>query len=108
MGDRALHRVGTVLNRTFRANDYIIRYAGDEFVLLMLDMTADLANVVAAKLDYINGALQKPDGCAPAMSVSAGVAFSEKGYDDDLFLRADQALYKTKEHGRCGYSFGAA
>jgi PleD family two-component response regulator len=34
-----------------------------------------------------------------------GVAFSPKGYRDDLLQNADQALYHTKAAGRCGYTF---
>ena len=33
------------------------------------------------------------------MSVSAGVAFSTKGYSEDLYKRADAALYVTKQTG---------
>jgi diguanylate cyclase (GGDEF)-like protein len=104
VGDQALQRVSTVLSHTVRSNDHIIRLAGDEFVVLMVPMTADLADVVAAKLEHINGVLKQPADPVPSMSLSAGVAFSTNGYSDELFQKADQALYQTKEHGRCGYS----
>ena len=38
----------------------------------------------------------------PSFSVSAGVAFSEQGYDETLYHNADKALYRTKETTRRG------
>ena len=36
---------------------------------------------------------------------SVGVAFSESGYNNELYLKADAALYRTKEKGKCGITF---
>ncbi|MDE7014930.1 MAG: diguanylate cyclase [Kineothrix sp.] len=49
--------------------------------------------------------LQHPQNDLPKYSISVGIAFSENGYSDELFRQADQALYHTKENGRCGYTF---
>lgn len=39
---------------------------------------------------------------SPELSVSIGVAFSERGYTDSLFFKADQALYAAKaDGGKC-------
>ncbi len=62
---------------------------------------------VARLIEAINEILQHPEDEAvfPKYSVSVGIAFSEKGFYDDLFQQTDQALYHTKENGRCGYTF---
>jgi diguanylate cyclase (GGDEF)-like protein len=89
----------------FRAEDYIIRYAGDEFVVLMSGMTEDGKEVIETKIEEINEKLNIPDYNIPKLSISVGAAFSASGYQDGLFQQADQALYATKENGRCGCSF---
>jgi diguanylate cyclase (GGDEF)-like protein len=103
-GDRALQRVANVLKGSFRTEDYVIRYAGDEFVVIMPGMTYDNKDDILAMVDRVNDTLQIHTDGLPTLSVSVGVAFSEKGYNDDIFEQADIALYKTKKNGRCGCS----
>ncbi|MCI9597511.1 MAG: GGDEF domain-containing protein [Firmicutes bacterium] len=106
MGDQALIKVANLLASNFRRADYVIRIGGDEFAVIMEKIRADKEQIVSYKLDEINWALQHPqEENFPKLSISVGVAFSEQGYHDDLFRQADQALYKTKENGRCGHTF---
>lgn len=106
VGDQALIKVANLLASNFRRADYVIRIGGDEFAVVMEKIRADKERIVSYKLDEINWALQHPqEKDFPKLSISVGVAFSEKGYHDDLFHQADQALYRTKENGRCGYTF---
>jgi diguanylate cyclase (GGDEF)-like protein len=104
-GDLALRRVATLLERSFREADYVIRYAGDEFVVLILDMYASIWPVLEAKIQRINNELANGTEEVPKLSVSVGAAFSEAGYREELFREADQALYCTKKNGKCGCSF---
>lgn len=106
MGDQALIKVANLLASNFRRADYVIRIGGDEFAVIMEKIRSDKERIVSYKLDEINWALQHPqEKDFPKLSISVGVAFSEQGYHDDLFHQADQALYKTKENGRCGHTF---
>ena len=106
IGDLALKKVATLLDECFRANDFPIRYGGDEFVVIMTELAHGQKGVIERKLKYINETLQIEDTEGiPKLSVSVGVAFSDNGFDDDLFKRADDALYQTKQRGRCGYTF---
>jgi len=106
IGDLALQKVANLLNECFRSNDFPIRYGVDEFVVIMTELSHEQRGVIERKLKYINDTLQKEDSTEiPKLSVSVGVAFSDKGFDAELFKRADDALYRTKEHGRCGYTF---
>ena len=50
----------------------------------------------------MNRNLQKEKEGVPKITLSAGVAFTENGYEDELFQRADKALYETKANGGCG------
>jgi diguanylate cyclase (GGDEF)-like protein len=105
VGDKALIKVATTLTQGFRSEDYVIRYAGDEFVVIMTNFSTEGKHAIAAKVDRINTLLQNPTEDVPKISISVGVAFSECGFDENLFQNADKALYSTKEKGRCGYSF---
>lgn len=106
IGDMALQKVSSLLKECFRSNDFPIRYGGDEFVVIMTELSEEQKGVIKRKLEYINNTLQKGDSDQiPKLSVSVGVAFSKHGFDKDLFEKADTALYQTKQNGRCGYSF---
>lgn len=107
VGDQALKKVAKLLEECFRSNDFPIRYGGDEFAVIMTELTEEQKGVIERKLKYLNSTLQiEADDGIPKLSVSVGVAFSEHGFGDGLFERADAALYKTKKNGRCGYTFG--
>ncbi len=102
-GDRILKRVAALLHTTFRSTDYVCRIAGDEFAVIMVDMSRELYYTITDKIAEINGQLAVPEDGLPAVSLSAGVAFSdENGFCGSLFRAADSALYTAKAHGRCG------
>lgn len=71
----------------------------------MTDITPALRHVLTEKIKSINSALQEASDGLPASSVSVGIAFSEAGFSEELFGRADSALYEVKKQGRCGYHF---
>lgn len=107
VGDQALIKVARLLDENFRKVDYVLRIGGDEFAVIMEKTGPDKKPIIRSKLEAINEILQHPEDEAvfPKYSVSVGIAFSEKGFYDDLFQQTDQALYHTKENGRCGYTF---
>ena len=105
VGDQALINTANLLSRSFRTADYVMRIGGDEFAVSMEEMHEDRKGIIRDKISAINQSLQNPQTDLPKYSVSVGVAFSEEGYHDELFRQADQALYHTKENGRCGCTF---
>ena len=106
IGDLALKKVASLLSECFRSNDFPIRYGGDEFVVIMTELAHGQRGVIERKLTYINETLQREDSEGiPKLSVSVGIAFSNSGFGDNLFKMADDALYRTKQNGRCGYTF---
>lgn len=103
VGDKILKRVADLLRAAFRSIDHVCRIGGDEFAVIMVEVTSDLAYTVEEKIAYINEELAHATEGLPAVSVSAGAAFTDR--DDpgeSLFKDADAALYQTKERGRKG------
>ena len=105
VGDQVLKKVAASLKAKFRATDHPGRIGGDEFAVLLTGITEDMDAVVIEKIKEINDALLHPDDGLPPVSLSVGGAFSEKGFTDDLYNRADAALYVVKKNGRCGCRF---
>lgn len=106
VGDVILKKVARLLKTAFRTIDYVCRIGGDEFAIVMVEMTSDLNYTITEKIDEVNRLLAIPEDNAPAVSLSVGVAFTDrKNPGKSLFTDADSALYYTKEHGKHGCSF---
>ncbi len=104
-GDIVIRKVGQLLQESFRSEDKVIRYGGDEFVVIMPGITEENCQIIADKAEQINEALANPGDNLPVVSLSIGIAFSKHGYSPELFNAADKALYQAKSSGRCRYQF---
>ena len=105
-GDLILKKVSDLLTKAFRSVDFVCRIGGDEFAIVMVEMTSDLQYTIEEKVEAINQELSNPSDELPAVSLSVGVAFSDRPNPGaNIFKDADKALYHTKEHGRHGCSF---
>lgn len=105
-GDAILKKVADLLKNTFRSGDFVCRIGGDEFAVIMVDVTDDLQYTVKEKIDRINKRLAKQEGELPSVSLSVGVAFSDrKNPGDSIYRDADKALYVIKENGKNGCGF---
>lgn len=106
VGDAILKKVARLLTTAFRNIDYICRIGGDEFAIIMVEMTSDLSYTITDKITEINRQLSNPEDNVPSVSLSVGVAFTDrKNPGKSMFTDADSALYYTKEHGRSGCNF---
>ena len=105
VGDLVLKKVADVLRHQFRANDLIFRFGGDEYAVIMRNAGAELTDLVKIKIGNANRQLAT-DEHLPETSLSAGAAFGSGAITEELFKRADTALYKVKNSGGCGVSFG--
>ena len=99
VGDGVLGEVACRLSQSVREGDYVVRFGGDEFVVLIerLSHARDVQPVV----DRIHSALEEPitmpQGQAQ-LSVSIGVAEASPEYrsPEDLLAAADRAMYASK------------
>ena len=106
VGDRVLQRVAEILQKNFRSVDIICRIGGDEFVVVMTRSNSSMKQLVQNKINRANDLLQHPKDGLPPVSLSVGVAFSDReNPKGDIFADADEALYRVKEAGRNGCAF---
>lgn len=105
VGDQVLKKVAAFLKDGFRATDYPARIGGDEFAVILTSMSEEMQGAVERKIAEMNDRLMHPNDGLPQVSLSVGGAFSENGFTDDLYQKADAALYAVKENGRCGCRF---
>ena len=95
--------MANVLRRDFRSSDHICRLREDEFVIIMTRMTSAMQALVFDKIERINETLANPEGDVPPVSLSVGVAFSDrKKPEGDIFEDADTALQRMKQVRHCG------
>jgi len=101
-GDRVLRIIATELRKRLRKTDFIARFGGEEFVLL-LPATAIAAGqgVLEALRTAIEACPFHFKGERVQVTFSAGVtAFTGEDDGEQAFERADQALYRAKRAGR--------
>ena len=102
-GDQVLQMVAGLLKKYFRSNDSLIRFGGDEFAVMISGLSKDDLSAIIDKISKMNEQLSHPSVQGfPKVSLSAGVAYSEKGYSDTLLSQADKAMYEVKKNGRAG------
>lgn len=105
VGDEALRAVARALSRTFlRKTDFVCRFGGDEFAVVLQETTAAAAVAVAERLRRtlreILG-LRPPSAPPLNFSISVGLAGLEPGDSCAAwFERADRSLYAAKAAGR--------
>ena len=103
-GDACLRFIAEMLTRHVkRPRDIAIRFGGEEFALLLPGTDAAGARKVCETLlaDIANTPLTSPDGTEVRITLSAGIASLSAGESQNqLFERADEALYAAKKEGR--------
>lgn len=104
-GDKVLKKVAKLLEENFRSTDYPARIGGDEFAVILTEATPDMKSVIGQKINNMNEILMNPSDGLPQVSLSVGIAFSARGFTEDLYNKADFALYQVKENGRCDCIF---
>lgn len=108
MGDRLLQVVGRRLTECVRSIDTVARHGGDEFVLVLPDLTeSEDAVKVAQKMQDAVGRPFKIGEHEFVVSCSTGISIYPKDGEDaqTLLKNADAAMYRAKENGRNNFQF---
>lgn len=101
-GDRVLKVIGRSIAKRLREADFFCRYGGEEFVALLPETTGDAALVALDKIrTAIANASFNYKEQPLEITVSVGIsAFKPSDQLEDVFERADRALYNAKSSGR--------
>ncbi len=104
VGSRVLIEVGAVLRSCVRETDTVVRYGGDEFVVVLVETNADEAFLVAERMRKLIEAkwFGQENGLNLHLTISIGIAaFPEHASTKQHLLNmADQAMYRGKESTR--------
>ncbi|MBV9483104.1 MAG: GGDEF domain-containing protein [Acidobacteria bacterium] len=97
MGDRILVEVGVLLQKNFRAADIIIRYGGDEFLVIMPETSLSQAMVAIERLQRLLTRWNGAEYREYTLGLSSGVAIYFQGDRlEDVIKAADADLYVRK------------
>ena len=98
MGDRVLKTVADAINHCIRKTDKLVRYGGDEFLLILPNMGR---GTLRGKLLQIQEAIQNakiPECSRLRLTASIGGVLSENETIDEAIARADHLMYKAKDY----------
>lgn len=98
-GDEVMRTIGALMLTTFREEDVPCRYGGEEFVVILPETDSQAALQVASRFMEAVRSSQFAHG---KVTISGGIAhFPEHGRQPgEVFLAADQALYRAKNDGK--------
>jgi diguanylate cyclase (GGDEF)-like protein len=103
-GDKALHRAASRLKSALRRDDIFGRLGGDEFIILLKDVaySMDLYARLENLCSLIGSALEPEAHISGSLGTAA---YPEDGtVFEELYEKADIALYHAKKHGRSQYA----
>ncbi len=102
-GDAILQQFATHLSQAVRTGDFAFRYGGEEFLIVLADITEEQLPTIAEKIRSLieNVKFKLTDGTTVNVTVSIGAAL-HAGHPDyqRTISDADAALYLAKENGR--------
>jgi diguanylate cyclase (GGDEF)-like protein len=101
-GDRVIKALAQLLQQRLRVTDYIGRFGGEEFLLIMPDITiSDAGNLINSLRKSFSLINFKDNGISFNVTFSAGIAVNtEMSTFIEQIKMADEALYKAKKRGR--------
>ena len=98
-GDRVLQRCATLLSRKVRSGDALIRWGGEEFLIVLPGCRLEAAQELAERIRAAMA--QEQDAVVGSITLSLGVGAWQPGEcSSTLLRRTDQALYRAKTSGR--------
>ncbi len=106
VGDKIISSIALCIKKTFRTSDLIGRFGGDEFIVFMPN---NLKEKMAAQksenvINLVKNTVFLPDSEKSAtVSVGSAVTAANSEKYETLFMKADAALYKAKQNGKCTY-----
>jgi len=98
-GDEVLQQVAQTLQAGTRAVDYVIRWGGEEFLVLLPGISEMDCQLAAEKLRKMIASSTPSNGIGVTVSIGVTVTYGSEELDS-VVARADEALYSAKSSGR--------
>ncbi len=102
-GDHILQQIAEIILSNSRTSDFVFRYGGEEFLVVLIEADTDCAfdNAERLRKRIESQPITLPDGTVTSVTLSIGIS-TFNGHPDysHLIETADQALYKAKQNGR--------
>lgn len=100
-GDDVLRKIAQIIRSSVRATDQVARIGGEEFLVILprtqLAVAAEMAERIRSIIESRSTEIM---GKPVTISIGVTHAIPQDSEQDRLLIRADQALYQSKEHGR--------
>lgn len=102
VGDRVLQTFAATIKKMIRSTDFLARFGGEEFILIMPETDTNAAHLLLEKIrERVAQMPANKLGIQNPITVSGGLAAFQLGEKaEQLVERADQALYQAKDEGR--------
>lgn len=108
IGDQVIKAVASAIKTSFRDTDAVARIGGDEFAIIIKEITADKRDIIIQRLTNVREILTDKASELPNVTLSVGIAFADEESRNNpkvIFLHADSVLYEVKDNGRDGFIF---
>jgi diguanylate cyclase (GGDEF)-like protein len=101
-GDEVIRDVAKVIQNNLRASDIVFRWGGEEYLAILRDCKLWDARAIAEKIRvYVEKISFPMDNPSVKITVSIGIStLTGDGLPEEVFMRADKALYAAKKRGR--------
>ncbi len=100
VGDTVLSHVASLIRSSIRNTDFVARFGGEEFFLLLPDTPIEGAEHVAQKIRQCVENAPAPHHQKLTLSIGVAISWIDMQNEDDVVRKADEALYKAKANGR--------
>ncbi|MDD3342092.1 MAG: sensor domain-containing diguanylate cyclase [Sulfurospirillaceae bacterium] len=103
IGDFVLKKIAHTLKTQVRKSDFVFRYGGEEFAIVLPNITLENAIAIAQKIrQLIEDQQFKVDDKNVSVTISIGLSLFQKEDQsiNKVVIRADEALYRAKRNGR--------
>lgn len=98
-GDLTLKNVAAVIHDHIRSSDYVFRYGGEEFMILLVESDESQASIILETLRMKIAGMRMAASATETFSITVSIGIAEYDYHPDykqLVDKADRALYLAK------------
>ena len=102
VGDEAIRHIALLIKKNTRLSDYVFRYGGDEFAIILPDTDKPGSKELAGRIrNIVETTPLIHDGCGHRLTVSLGTAtYTDQVDSVELVQEADMNLYTSKSSGK--------